>query len=174
MVNISRWIVERREESLKWTGVLCPHKENLWIFFRSISRSWIVQQCPSGKFEVLSHLFAEVDLKAKSCSCYQCQVRGFPCAHAVAVIIHKCPTVYNVMEECFFTKTYRRCYSYDIHAIQETEKFEFQPTSENSEKISPPRSWIGNPVGPRKKESHHSLSSQRRSPRLLVLDVVML
>ncbi|KAL6584999.1 hypothetical protein OROMI_004288 [Orobanche minor] len=84
--GISQWIVNRRQDSLKWTGALCPRKENLWNFFVTLSRSWMVVDCPSGKFEVMSHPNTVVDLKAKECSCYQWQVRGFPCVHGVAVI----------------------------------------------------------------------------------------
>ncbi|KAL6509573.1 hypothetical protein OROGR_022883 [Orobanche gracilis] len=136
--GISQWIVHRRQDSLKWTGALCPRKENLWNFFVNLSRSWMVVDCPSGKFDVLSCPNAVVDLQAKECSCYQWQVRGFPCVHAVAVIIKKCPTVYSIVEEHFFTNTYRACYRFDIHAIPQTEKFEFQPSSQNSTKILPP------------------------------------
>ncbi|KAL6571013.1 hypothetical protein OROGR_000563 [Orobanche gracilis] len=93
-----------------------------------------------------------VDLQAKECSCYQWQVRGFPCVHAVAVIIKKCPTVYSIVEEHFFTNTYRACYSFDIHAIPQTEKFEFQPSSQNSTKLLPPimKRQPGRPKGKRK------------------------
>ncbi|KAL6501490.1 hypothetical protein OROGR_026623 [Orobanche gracilis] len=80
----------------------------------------MVVDCPSGKFEVMSHPNAVVDLKAKECSCYQWQVRGFPCVYGVAVIRRKCPTVYSIVEEQFFTNTYRACYSFDIHSIPQT------------------------------------------------------
>ncbi|KAL6547183.1 hypothetical protein OROMI_022904 [Orobanche minor] len=150
--GISQWIVNRRQDSLQWTGALCPRKENLWNFYVTLSRSWMVVDCPSGKFEVMSHPNAVVDLKAKECSCYQWQVRGFPCMHGVAVIRRKCPTVYNIIEEHFFTNTYRACYSFDIHSIPETEKFEFQPTVQNSDKILPPimNRQPGRPKGKRK------------------------
>ncbi|KAL6561792.1 hypothetical protein OROMI_017393 [Orobanche minor] len=150
--GISQWIVNRRQDSLQWTGALCPRKENLWNFYVTLSRSWMVVDCPSGKFEVMSHPNAVVDLKAKECSCYQWQVRGFPCVHGVAVIRRKCPTVYSIVEEHFFTNTYRACYSLDIHSIPETEKFEFQPTVQNSDKILPPimNRQPGRPKGKRK------------------------
>ncbi|KAL6576019.1 hypothetical protein OROHE_000490 [Orobanche hederae] len=152
MTGISQWIVNRRQDSLKWTGALCPRKENLWNFFVTLSRSWMVVDCPSGKFEVMSHPNAIVDLKAKECSCYQWQVKGFPCVHGVAVIRRKCPTVYSIVKEHFFTNTYRACYSFDIRSIPQTEKFEFQPAVQNSDKILPPimNRQPGRPKGKRK------------------------
>ncbi|KAL6579267.1 hypothetical protein OROMI_009483 [Orobanche minor] len=125
--GISQWIVHRRQDSLKWTGAI-------------------------GKFEVMSHPNAVVDLKAKECSCYQWQVRGFSCVHAVDVIRRKCPTVYSIVEEHFFTNTYRACYSFDIHSIPQTEKFEFQPAAQNSDKILTPimNRQPGRPKGKRK------------------------
>ncbi|KAL6500417.1 hypothetical protein OROHE_025783 [Orobanche hederae] len=112
----------------------------------------MVVDCTSGKFEVMSHPNAVVDLKAKECSCYQWQVRGFPCVHGVAVIRRKCPTVYSIVEEHFFTNTYRACYSFDIHSIPQTEQFEFQPAVQNSDKILPPimNRQPGRPKGKRK------------------------
>ncbi|KAL6557375.1 hypothetical protein OROMI_017725 [Orobanche minor] len=112
----------------------------------------MVVDCPSGNFEVMSHPNAVVDLKAKECSCYQWQVRGFPCVHGVAVIRRKCPTVYSIIEEHFFTNTYRACYSFEIHSIPQTEKFEFQPTVQNNDKILPPimNRQPGRPKGKRK------------------------
>ncbi|KAL6548055.1 hypothetical protein OROHE_009760 [Orobanche hederae] len=149
---IKEWIVHRRQDSLKWTGALCPRKGNLWNYFVTLSRSWMVVDCPSGKFEVMSHPNAVVDLKAKECSCYQWQVRGVSCVHAVAVIRRKCPTVYSIVEEHFFTNTYRACYSFDIHSIPQIEKFEFQPAAQNSDKILPPimNRQPGRPKGKRK------------------------
>lgn len=171
VTDISRWFVERREESYRWTGALCPRKENIWSFWRSISRLRMVQQCPTEKFEVLVNPSAEVDLTGKTCSCYQLQVCGFPYVHATAVIIRIFPTVYSIVEDFFFTKTYRKCYSYDIHAIPKTEKFEFQSTLENSDKIHPPV-LNRKPGWPKEKESHRSVSSKRRRLLLLALDVV--
>ncbi|KAL6579172.1 hypothetical protein OROMI_009388 [Orobanche minor] len=151
--GILQWIVNRRQDSLKWTGALCPRKENIWNFFVTLSRSWMVVDCPSGKILVLPMAS-----------------QGFPCVHGVAVIRRKCPTVYSIVEEHFFTNTYRACYSFDIHSIPQTEKFEFQPAVQNSDKILPP---IMNrqPGRPKGKRSHHSVSSPRRSPLRHVLVV---
>ncbi|KAL6555655.1 hypothetical protein OROHE_007327 [Orobanche hederae] len=72
-----------------------------------------------------------VDLKAKECSCYQWQVRGLPWVHAVAVIRRKYPTIYSIVEEHFFTNTYRACYSFDIHAIPQSFNLQRKTVTKN-------------------------------------------
>ncbi|KAL8481517.1 hypothetical protein ACS0TY_027868 [Phlomoides rotata] len=135
--KIVGWYVERRKKSILWSGVLCPSKEDIWNELTDIGRSWFVVECPNGQFEVTSNPSVVVDLRLRVCTCYQWQIRGFPCAHVVAVIRKNCTSIYNHVDEAFFVAKYQQCYMFDINPIPETEKFECQSLVDQP-KILPP------------------------------------
>ncbi|KAL8458089.1 hypothetical protein ACS0TY_035821 [Phlomoides rotata] len=157
--GICRWYVERREESNKWSGDLCKSKEMIWNQLTDIGKSWLVTKSLNGQFEVFCDTSVCVDLDLKVSTCYQWQIKGFPCSHAVAVIRKHCSTVYTHIDKCFFTSTYRECYKQDINPIPETEKYQFTSFGEHV-KILPPR--LNRPPGRPKKQRIPSVGKFRK------------
>ena len=66
--------------------------------------TWIVRQSNKDIYEV--HLFPMVlvDIGKRSCSCFQWQLNGFPCAHAV-VAIQNSGKDFSTCVEQFFTSS---------------------------------------------------------------------
>ncbi|KAL7208083.1 hypothetical protein ACSBR1_029943 [Camellia fascicularis] len=77
---------ERREIANKWNGIICPTSEtNLQDSFNT-STSWNVSKANDDVFEVHSFPSVIVDIGCRVYFCYQWQVNGFPCEHAIIAI----------------------------------------------------------------------------------------
>jgi SWIM zinc finger len=51
-----------------------------------------------------------VDLEKKTCSCRAWQLQGFPCAHAISVILGRCEDPQLYVDKCFSLDAYRLTY----------------------------------------------------------------
>ena len=92
--QIMIWYDERRTDSAGWTGALTPRKEKFWNAARQHGRGWkVLKATRQGVYEVISKTTACVNLIERTCSCFQWQVQGFPCVHAVNVIAAYEPTI---------------------------------------------------------------------------------
>lgn len=73
-----------------------------------------------------------MDLNRQICTCYQWQITGFPCCHAVACIKQAGWNIRGVVDASFLNDTYKLIYESDIEAIPPTtEKNEYMELNTN-------------------------------------------
>ena len=87
-----------------------------------------------------------VDIGKRSCSCFQWQLNGFPCAHAVVAIQSSGRDFSTFVEQFFTVDEYKAAYSGYIQPIPTVDKPSF---SEDDVIIHPPA--IKRPAGRPKK-----------------------
>ncbi|KAL7180554.1 hypothetical protein ACSBR1_043704 [Camellia fascicularis] len=78
-----------------WRGELCPKMVTTLELAFKTSRSWIVSQADENVFEVRSHPSVLVDIGARTCSCFQWQLNGFPCPHAIVAFRNSGKNIYD-------------------------------------------------------------------------------
>ena len=76
-------------------------------------------------FEVHSFPSVMVDVGRCVCSCYQWQVNGFPCEHAVVAIQRSAYNLNDCVEKYFHVENYREAYAAAIFPIPSVEKPDF-------------------------------------------------
>ncbi|EOX94543.1 PREDICTED: uncharacterized protein LOC18613209 [Theobroma cacao] len=110
---------ERRETSMQWTGILVPPAERLVLEAVERARTYQVFKANEAQFEVKSHNEGAfgVDIRSRSCYCRGWQLRGLPCAHAVAALLSCRQNVRRFTESYFTVASYRKAYSQTIHPV---------------------------------------------------------
>ncbi|KAM2879428.1 hypothetical protein FF1_014926 [Malus domestica] len=102
----------------------------MWSNVAESFNSWIFEERPMLIYQLVNGIRVKmmernsernismmVDLQRRFCSCYQCQIKGFPCEHAVAAIIKDDGNPYDYVED-FFTDEYcKSSYSFPIYPI---------------------------------------------------------
>lgn len=73
-------------------------------------------------FEVHSFPSVTVDIGHCVCSCYQWQVNGFPCEHAVTTIQRSAYNLNNCVEKYFHVENYWKAYVAAIFPIPSVEE----------------------------------------------------
>ncbi|XP_020426572.1 uncharacterized protein LOC109950842 [Prunus persica] len=73
-------------------------------------------------FKVHVDFSVMVNLDERFCSCYQWQLLGFPCQHAIQVIQHAGLCLYNFVDEYYKADFYRATYATLIFPIPDIEK----------------------------------------------------
>ncbi|KAL7161277.1 hypothetical protein ACSBR2_041845 [Camellia fascicularis] len=92
------------------------------------NRSWIVSQSDDNVFEVRSHPSVLVDIGRRSCSCFQWQLNGFPCSHAVVAFRNSGKNIYDYIKSFYQVVEYRAAYAGSIHPNPTVEKPKFTVT----------------------------------------------
>ncbi|XP_028080580.1 uncharacterized protein LOC114282131 [Camellia sinensis] len=126
---------ERKVLATNWNGLLCSKMESRVREVYSNGCTWIVSQSNEDIYEV--HLFQTVlvDVGKCSCSCFQWQLNGFPCAHAVVAIQSSGRDFSTCVEQIFTVDQYKAAYSGYIQLIPTVDKPSF---SEDDFIIYPP------------------------------------
>ncbi|XP_028075710.1 uncharacterized protein LOC114277948 [Camellia sinensis] len=119
---------KRKVKASNWVGELCPKMEKRLMSEFQDSRHWIVSQSDDNIFEVRSQPSVLVDLANRSCSCFQWQLNGFPCPHAIVAFRNTGKNVYDYIEPFFHAVKYREAYEGSIHPIPTVAKPNFTPS----------------------------------------------
>ncbi|KAL6286339.1 hypothetical protein ACE6H2_010729 [Prunus campanulata] len=120
----------------KWTTYLCPKVEKQLQKSIETGRHWDVNRSSDNLFEVLAEYSFAIDLHQHICSCRQWQIKGFPCAHAIAAILADHGDLYEYIEPYFTTDYYRSCYGIPIAPVLDIEKE--APEGLEDFKVKPP------------------------------------
>ncbi|KAL7176858.1 hypothetical protein ACSBR2_030239 [Camellia fascicularis] len=91
------------------------------------SRSWIVSQANENVFEVKSNPSVLVDVGARTCSCFQWQLNGFPCPHAVVAFCNSGRDIYKYVNPFYHVKEFMATYCGAIHPVPTVGKSKFTP-----------------------------------------------
>ncbi|KAL7215253.1 hypothetical protein ACSBR1_027422 [Camellia fascicularis] len=92
---VSNVIFERAQS---WPGVVSPKMEDQLVKAYNKGRSWLLSQINNEVFKVHSFLLVMVDVGRCTCSCFQWQIKGFPCAHAVVNIHNSGLDLYELVD----------------------------------------------------------------------------
>ncbi|CAL2260034.1 unnamed protein product [Prunus armeniaca] len=85
-------------------------------------RHWRICRASESVFEVHADLSVMVNLDERFCSCYQWQLLGFPCQHAIQVIQHFGLCLYNFVDEYYKADFYKATYATPIFPIPDIKK----------------------------------------------------
>ncbi|KAL7247572.1 hypothetical protein ACSBR2_002481 [Camellia fascicularis] len=99
-VQLMQQMAKRHVTSQTWIGAICPKMESCLEKAFNKGRSWKVSQSNNEIYEVHSYPFVLVDIGRRMCSCFQWQLNGFQCAHAV-VAVRKSGKDLNELVESF-------------------------------------------------------------------------
>ncbi|KAL7217755.1 hypothetical protein ACSBR2_011068 [Camellia fascicularis] len=113
---------KRRRKAEAWHGVVCPKMEAHLVKAYNKRRSWLVSQSNDDIYEVHSFPSVLVDVGRHTCSCFQWQIKGFPCAHAVVAIRNSGKDLYNFVNAYYHVAEYRSSYAHNIIPIPTVEK----------------------------------------------------
>ena len=116
-VKLMEMNAERHIAAEKWNSYLCPEMENQLDKLMEVGRHWHISRSSEFVFEVRSDDSVIVDLEKWYCSCCQWQIKGFPCSHAVAAIMHNDSNPYDYIEDYFTADYYKSSYSFPIKPI---------------------------------------------------------
>ncbi|KAL5561776.1 hypothetical protein UlMin_031523 [Ulmus minor] len=163
------WFNERREMSMQWTGLLVPCAEKQLSEAIQCAQTYHVMKENEAKFEVISHEGGNVvDIRTRCCSCCGWQLRGLPCAHAVAALLSCRQNVHRFTESCFTVANYRKAYSQTIHPIPDKTLWKETPMGSQNECekegdviIKPPKS-LKPPGRPRKRKNRSEDGSRAK------------
>ncbi|XP_028100164.1 uncharacterized protein LOC114299585 [Camellia sinensis] len=126
---------QRKVLATNWNGLICPNMESHVREAYSNGCTWIIGQSNEDIYEVHSFLTVLVDIGKRSCSCFQWQLNGFPCAHAVVVIQSSGKDFSTFVEQFFTVNQYKAAYFGYIQPIPTVDKPSF---SEDDFIIYPP------------------------------------
>ncbi|XP_021833443.1 uncharacterized protein LOC110773249 [Prunus avium] len=121
-IKMMEMISRRKLASEKWCSVLCPVIEDELKNLASKGRHWRICRASESVFEVHADLSVMVNLDERFCSCYQWQLLGFPCQHAIQVIHHSGLCLYDFVDEYYKADFYRATYGTPIFPIPDIEK----------------------------------------------------
>ncbi|XP_028122603.1 uncharacterized protein LOC114319753 [Camellia sinensis] len=85
-------------------------------------RTWLVSRSSDLVFKVQSRPSVSVGLLNKTCSCYQWQLNGFLCTHAVTAIQKSGGDLYAYVEPFYYTSKFKACYAESVYPIPTVEK----------------------------------------------------
>ncbi|KAL7238656.1 hypothetical protein ACSBR2_004698 [Camellia fascicularis] len=125
--QIMKQMAERRVKARGWTGVLCPKMEKKLVTVYNDSRGWSVSQGDDNVYEVHSQPSILVDMARRSCSCFQWQLNGFSCSHAVVAFCNSGRNIYDSIETYYRFDEFKASYSGTIFPIPIVEKPAFTP-----------------------------------------------
>lgn len=134
--QIMEQMAERRAKAREWTGSLCSKMEKKLVTSYNDSRGWSVSQADDNVYKVHSQPSVLVDVARRSCSCFQWQLNGFPCSHAVVAFRNSGRNIYDSIETYYRIDKFQAAYSATIFPIPTVEKSAF---SANDFMIAPPK-----------------------------------
>ncbi|CAL5325348.1 unnamed protein product [Camellia sinensis] len=120
--QIMEQMAERRVKCNTWASILCPKMEKKLATAFNDSRPWCVSQANDEVYEVHSNPSVLVDVGRHTCSCFQWQINGFPCSHAVVAFRNSRRNIYDSIDRAFHIDTFRASYSGTIYPIPTVEK----------------------------------------------------
>ncbi|XP_048438006.1 uncharacterized protein LOC125476209 [Pyrus x bretschneideri] len=123
-VKLMEMSSDRQREAERWTSPICPTMDDEMMKMVEVGRHWNVCRSSDHIFEVRDEYSVMVDLQSHTCSCYQWQIKGFPCAHTLAAILKDGGNPYDYVEDYFTTDFYKSSYSYPIIPVPDIEKDE--------------------------------------------------
>ncbi|XP_028079695.1 uncharacterized protein LOC114281445 [Camellia sinensis] len=91
------------------------------------NRAWCVSQANDDVYEVHSHPSVLVDVVKQTCSCFQWQINGFSCSHAVVAFRNSGRNIYDSIDSAFYIETFRATYSGTIYPIPTVWRPTFNP-----------------------------------------------
>ncbi|CAL2265730.1 unnamed protein product [Prunus armeniaca] len=121
-IKMMEMISRRKLASEKWSSVLCPVIEDELKNLAAKGGHWRICRASESVFEVHADLSVMVNLDERFCSCYQWQLLGFPCQHAIQVIQHSGLCLYNFVDEYYKADFYKATYATPIFPIPDIEK----------------------------------------------------
>ncbi|XP_028062631.1 uncharacterized protein LOC114265963 [Camellia sinensis] len=122
--KIMRQMSKRRDPSQSWTGTICPKIESRLEKTFNKGRSWRVSQSNVDVYKVHSFPSVTVNIGTQTRSCFQWQLNGFPCAHAM-VAVRKSGRDLNDLVAYFHVSEYRSTYVVSIFPIPTMEQLPF-------------------------------------------------
>ncbi|XP_068305050.1 uncharacterized protein [Pyrus communis] len=127
---------QRRRVAEGWKTSLCPEMETIMQDLLECGRHWDVGRSSEFLFEVHGEDSVMVDLQSRTCSCRMWQIKGFPCAHALAAILKSEGNPYEYVEDYFMVHFFKSCYDIPIVPIPDIDRY---AQEENEEMlINPP------------------------------------
>ncbi|XP_028112998.1 uncharacterized protein LOC114311135 [Camellia sinensis] len=118
MWQMSTW----RDTLHKWARVICPKMEKRIEKSYNTDRSWNVSQSNSNVYEFHSNPSVMVDVDRRTCSCFQWQINGFPCVHAIVAARRSGRDLCTLIEPYFHVSEYRFSYTRSIMPIPTMEQ----------------------------------------------------
>ncbi|KAM2104908.1 hypothetical protein ACFX1R_015463 [Malus domestica] len=106
-VKLMEMSSDRQREAKRWTSPICPTMDDKMMKMVEVGRHWNVCHSSEHIFEVRDEYSVMVDLQSHTCSCYQWQIKGFPCAHVLAAILKDGGNPYDYVEDYFTTNFYK-------------------------------------------------------------------
>ncbi|KAL2481259.1 MuDR family transposase [Abeliophyllum distichum] len=136
-IKLMNMFVTRRTDSGEWTEVVCPKMIEKLQGYTDESRSWNIKRSSDTIFEVFSDPSVCVDICKSTCSCFQWQLNGFPCVHAVAAINRSGRRIDEFVDYYFHVAAFRKSYEEVIHPIPTSMRLEYE-NSANFDILPPP------------------------------------
>ncbi|KAL2479640.1 SWIM-type domain-containing protein [Abeliophyllum distichum] len=125
-IKLMNMFVTRRTNSGKWTGVVCPKMIEKLQGYADESRSWNIKRSFDTIFEVFSDPSVCVDICKSTCSCFQWQLNGFSCVHAVAAINKSGRCIDEFVDYYFHVAVFCKSYDEAIHPIPTSMRLEYE------------------------------------------------
>ncbi|KAL7163418.1 hypothetical protein ACSBR2_039510 [Camellia fascicularis] len=133
--KLMRQMAKRRVTSHTWTDAICSKMESRLDTTFNKGRSWNVSQANADIYEVHSFSSVTINVGRRTCSCFQWQLKGFPCAHVVVAVQNSGRNLNELVEPYFHVSKYRSTYAPTIYPIPTVEYPLFSP---NDYFIQPP------------------------------------
>ncbi|XP_028092315.1 uncharacterized protein LOC114292530 [Camellia sinensis] len=124
--QLMRQLLAWHDQANKWKETICPTFETLLLDTFNDNSSWQVSKASEDVFEVHSIPSVIVGIGRRTCSCFQWQINGFSCDHAIIAIQKSRYNLNDCMEHYFHVETYRVAYSVTIFSISSMEKPPFR------------------------------------------------
>lgn len=125
-VKVMEMISFRRDAADKWCTVLCPKKEEEMKLLLREGMHWRIAKSNDIVYEVHGDTnIYKVNVYDRSCSCVQWQFNGFPCAHALQVLLHGGFKLYDYIEYYWTIDFYKRSYEYSLFPVPDLDKPEY-------------------------------------------------
>ncbi|XP_028071180.1 uncharacterized protein LOC114273569 [Camellia sinensis] len=139
---------DRKLLATNWNDLLCPKMESCVREAYSNGCTWIVSQANENIYEVHSFPTVLVDIDKRLYSCFQWQLNGFPCAHAV-VAKQNSGRDFTCVEPFFTVDQYKAAYFGYIQPIPTVDKpscseddFVIYPLAVKRPPGRPKKNWI--------------------------------
>ena len=152
---------EKRDEILASDMQICPRIKKILDQAVKQSREWRASWDGAGSYLVKSGTRAvTVDLEKRKCDCRIFDLKGIPCAHAVAAIHDRRMQPADFVSEYYKRERYLASYNFSIEALKGEEYWEEQFI----EQLLPPeipKKLRGRPKRCRRREGWESGSSKK-------------
>ncbi|KAH0996851.1 hypothetical protein GBA52_020715 [Prunus armeniaca] len=108
---------QRSCEAKECCSILCPVMEKTLNEMSIVGRHSNAIRSSASVFQVHAEGSFLVDLDKHFCSCHECQIKGFPCAHAVVAVQKNSGCIYEYIDDYFKLNYFRSSYATLISPI---------------------------------------------------------